>query len=72
MYTGCRAGELTSARRSAFDTRTRTLTVSGKTGSRTIPLAPTAVELFQRISRGKLPTAHLFVRGDGKPWGHDR
>lgn len=70
MYTGCRAGELTSARRSAFDARTRRLTVSGKTGTRTIPLAPAAIELFQRLSRDKLPTAYLFVRDDGKPWGH--
>jgi len=69
-YTGCRAGELTSARRSAFDVRTRTLTVSGKTGTRTIPLAPAAVELLQRLSRDKLPTAYLFVRDDGKPWAH--
>src|SRR6185437_1832070 len=64
MYTGCRAGELTSARRSAFDARTRTLTVSGKTGTRTIPLAPAAVELFQRLSRDQLPTAYLLVRDD--------
>jgi integrase len=70
MYTGCRAGELTSARRSAFDARTRTLAVTGKTGSRTIPLAPAAVELFERLSRDKLPTAYLLVRDDGKPWGH--
>jgi integrase len=70
MCTGCRAGELTSARRSAFDARTRTLSVSGKTGSRTIPLAPAAVELFQRLSRDKLPNAHLLVRDDRKPWGH--
>ena len=70
MCTGCRAGELTSARRSAFDARTRTLAVSGKTGSRSIPLAPVAVDLFQRLSRDKLPTAYLLVRDDGKPWGH--
>jgi integrase len=68
--TGCRAGELTSARRSAFDGRTKSLTVTGKTGSRTIPLAPAAVELFTRVSRDKLPSAFLFVRDDGKPWAH--
>jgi len=70
MYTGCRAGELTSARRSAFDSRTQTLSVTGKTGSRTIPLAPAAVDLFHRLSRDKLPSAYLLVRDDGKPWGH--
>jgi len=32
----CRAGELTSARLSAFDARTKSVTVTGKTGTRTI------------------------------------
>lgn len=57
MCTGCRAGELTSARRGAFDARTGTLAVIGKTGSRTIPLAPAAIAVFQRLSRDKLPAA---------------
>src|SRR6185437_4711019 len=58
------------ARRGAFDARTGTLAVTGKTGSRTIPLAPPAITLFQRLSRDKLPGAFLFVRDDAKPWGH--
>ena len=69
-FTGCRAGELVSARRSAFDARTKSLTVSGKTGPRTIPLAPPAVDLFIRAARDKLPTAYLLTRDDGKPWAH--
>jgi integrase len=44
--------------------------VTGKTGSRTIPLAPAAVDLFHRLSRDKLPSAYLLVRDDAKPWGH--
>ena len=51
MSTGCRAGELTKARRSAFDARTNSLTVTGKTGTRAIPLAPVAVEFFTQISK---------------------
>src|ERR1700730_1496020 len=70
MYTGCRAGELTSARRAAFDARTQSLTVTGKTGTRTFPLAAGAVELFTRLARDKLPRAYLLVRDDGTPWGH--
>ena len=70
MHTGCRAGELTNARRNAFDARTRTLAVSGKTGGRTIPLAPATFDVLQRLSRDKLPTAYLLVRDDGTPWGH--
>jgi integrase len=68
--TGCRAGELVSARRSAFDERTQTLTVEGKTGRRTFPLAPAAVALFARVSKSKLPTAYLLTRDDGEPWAH--
>jgi integrase len=70
MLTGCRAGELTSARRSAFDARTRSLTVTGKTGTRTIPLAPASLDLFTRVAQDKLPAAYLFMRDDGKPWAH--
>jgi len=70
LYTGCRAGELTRARRSAFDARTKSLTVTGKTGTRTIPLTPAAVELFALISKDKLPNAPLLTRDDGKPWAH--
>ena len=70
ICTGCRAGELTSARRSAFDARTATLNVTGKTGGRSIPLATSAVALFARLARDKLPTAFLLTRDDGKPWAH--
>jgi integrase len=70
MLTGCRAGELTRALRSQFDARTKTLNVTGKTGSRAIPLSPGAVALFTRLAKSKLPTAHLLTRDDGKPWAH--
>jgi integrase len=70
MFTGCRAGELTSARRSSFDARTRSLTVTGKTGARTIPLTPAAVELFSTFAKDKLPNAPLLTRQDGQGWAH--
>ncbi len=68
LVTGARPGELASAARSAFDSRTRTLALRGKTGSRTIPLSHAAVTLFDRLSKSKLPTAPLLSRDDGKPW----
>ncbi len=70
MHTGCRAGELTSARRSAFDARTKSLNVTGKTGSRTIPLTPASVALFAQFAKDKMPTAFLLTRDDGTPWAH--
>jgi integrase len=71
MLTGCRAGELTKALCRAFDERTKTFTVTtGKTGRRSIPLSPDALALMRRLSKDKLPEAHLFTRDDGKPWAH--
>jgi integrase len=70
MVTGARAGELTHATRRQFDARTGSITLTGKTGTRTIPLSPPAVALFTRLSKSKLPNALLLVRDDGKPWAH--
>ena len=66
--TGARPGELVSMPRSAFDARTGTATFSGKTGTRTVPIATAAVELFKRLAKGKLPNAPLLPRDDGKPF----
>ena len=68
--TGARPGELVSARRRQFDARTGSLTLSGKTGTRTVPLSAPAVALFTRLAKGKLPSARLLVHDDGKPWAH--
>lgn len=68
--TGARAGELTSATRGQFEERTKTMTFRGKTGTRQTPLSNAAVALFKRLSKDKLPAAHLLTRDDGKPWAH--
>jgi integrase len=68
--TGARAGELVNATRSQFDSRLRTMTFKGKTGTRTVPLSDAAVALFSGLAKGKLPAAPLFTRDDGKPWAH--
>jgi integrase len=70
MFTGCRAGELIAARRSAFDSRIKSLTVTGETGTRTFPLTAAAVEFFLQFTKNKLPSAWLLTRSDGKPWAH--
>jgi integrase len=46
IVTGCRAGELTSMTCAAFGARTKVAQFVGKTGSRTVPLSPTAVALL--------------------------
>jgi integrase len=68
--TGARPGELVAARRSQFDERLGVLTLTGKTGRRTVPLSPAAIAHFAQLSRSKLPGAFLLTRADGKPWGH--
>lgn len=70
MLTGCRAGELTSATRGAFDARTATLKVTGKTGTRQVPLSPKATALFARLAKGKLPGAFLLTKDGGSRWQH--
>jgi integrase len=70
MLTGARAGELVSARVKAFDKRSGSITLTGKTGTRTVPLSPAAVELFERVAEGKLPMAWLLTRDGAQPWRH--
>jgi site-specific recombinase XerD len=68
--TGARAGELTKASRSQFDQRLKNMTFRGKTGSRAVPLSDAALVVFKRAAKGKLPSAPLFTRDDGKAWAH--
>jgi integrase len=68
--TGARPGELVNAKRRQFDERTRMVTFTGKTGTRTVPVSDPALVLFRRLAKDKLPAAHLFVRADGRPWAH--
>ncbi len=70
MVTGARAGELTSAKRGAFDGRTGSISLEGKTGKRSIPLSPPALALFTRLAKSKLPGAFLLTRDDGLAWQH--
>jgi integrase len=70
MLCGARPGELVRVKRSQFDSRTATATFRGKTGTRSVPLAPPAAKLFKRLAKGKLPGAPLFTRDDGKAWAH--
>lgn len=68
MLTGARPGELVSAKRAAFDSRTKLLNLSGKTGPRDLPLTGAALALFERLAKSKLPGALLLTRDDGEPW----
>ena len=67
---GARPGELIAVKRQHFDARTGALTLSGKSGPRTIGLTSAALNLFERLAKSKLPGAWLLTRDDGKPWKH--
>jgi integrase len=68
--TGARPGDLTGARCSQYDSRTKSVTFAAKNAIRTVPLPDAALTLFDRLAQGKLPNDFLFTRDDGKPWAH--
>ncbi len=55
MLTGARAGELVNATRKQFDKKHGAMTFTGKTGTRTVPLSPSACALFSRLARIEAP-----------------
>jgi hypothetical protein len=51
-----------------FDRDRRTLSVSGKTGSRPIILQPSAAKMLARITTGRPRDEFIFVKDDGTRW----
>jgi integrase len=67
LNTGCRYGELITAR--VRDLNGRRLTVSGKTGTRTIVLSPAAEAHLSGLVAGvNDPNRTILVRDNGIPW----
>ena len=66
--TGCRPGDPAIALRKHYDAKTGSVTFKTKGRVRTIPLSPQAKLLFDRLAKGKLPNAHLFMQEDGSAW----
>jgi integrase len=69
--TGCRLGELTAARVGDFDPAEGTLQVCGKTGERTLYLAPQTILLLRQVSSGRRPDALLLPPSDRAAWTHN-
>jgi site-specific recombinase XerD len=61
-----RVGELVQCRVGDFDSAHGVLRVTGKTGSRDIPLSKDAVTFFRECAKGKTPAAYLVSRADGR------
>lgn len=68
LLTGARPGELSAATVADFDKRHGSLTLTGKTGRRVIPLSRSARELFTECSESRIGKAPLLPRHDGLAW----
>lgn len=67
--TGARPGELVKLQVGDYEARTKTITFrKGKTGGRAVPVSDAAAALFKKLSKDKLPTAHMLTMEDGEPW----
>jgi len=69
-----RPGALAALKVSAFDKRTRTLTIGkDKNGQpRQITVPQSVAEFLTEQCKGKLPLAAMFTRGDGAAWSKDK
>ena len=68
-----RPGALAGLTAGSYDKRLQTLTIGKeKAGKdRKIKLPPATAAVFETAAKGKLPTAPLFARADGKAWDKD-
>lgn len=71
MLTAVRPGEIATANVGDFNRTQGTLTLTGKTGTRTVTLSTTAREFFATEAKGKLPSAPLLIDGFGNRWNKD-
>jgi integrase len=73
LYTGSRPapGEIAQAHVQDFSAARGTISITGKTGERTVPLTDEAVKWFKSIAAGKDPDALLLPKDDGSAWGYN-
>lgn len=72
LFTGCRYGELTRLLTKDVNLDTGMIYISpeAKSGKgRHIPLHPEGLDFFKTCIMGKTGNDHVFLRGDGQPWG---
>lgn len=71
LLTGCRYGELAAVTVDDFNPDSGTLRVrASKSGKpRHVVLTQEGRDFLTTLATGKLGSAHLFLRGNGRPWG---
>lgn len=71
LLTGARPGELATLNAGDFDKQLGALTLTGKTGRRTVAISSAAVAFFTEASKDKLPAAPMLATGFGQRWNKD-
>lgn len=71
LLTAVRPGEIASCDVADFNQCQGTLTLTGKTGTRTVTLSTAAREFFKEQARNKLPSAPLLTDAYGNRWNKD-
>ena len=71
LLTAVRPGEIATCDVADFDPNQGTLTLTGKTGTRTVTLSTAATAFFKEQAKSKLPTAPLLADAYGNRWNKD-
>lgn len=71
LLTGARPGELATLNAGDFDKQLGALTLTGKTGRRTVAISSAAVVFFTEASKDKLPAAPMLATSYGQRWNKD-
>lgn len=71
LLTGARPGELAALNAGDFDKKLGALTLTGKTGRRTVAVSAAAAAFLAEACKDKLPAAPMFVTGYGTRWNKD-
>lgn len=71
LLTGARPGELAALSAGDFDRQLGALTLTGKTGRRTVAISSAAVAFFIEASKDKLPAAPMLSTAYGQRWNKD-
>lgn len=71
LLTGVRPGEIANASVGDFSKPQGTLTLTGKTGTRTVTLSTAAVAFLAEQAKDKLPAAPLLSDAFGQRWNKD-
>ena len=71
LLTGARPGELATLNAGDFDKQLGALSLTGKTGRRTVAISSAAVAFFIEASKNKLPAAPMLATSFGQRWNKD-